>query len=123
MRRITKQRHPPARPLVQWIAVIDAPFEHVFDLAQHTEQRLVPSCKGCKHFLARAGCSPRLLSPLRRYAPDKHIVELAAADRIADHVTGRPDPSHILGAFDAHRIVWPDPRRYEFDRQDGAPSD
>src|SRR5262249_54214622 len=46
MRGVTQERNAPPRPLWHRIAIVDAPFEHMADVPEHAEQRLVPAFVG-----------------------------------------------------------------------------
>ena len=96
MRGVAEQRHAALGPLRDRVAVVDAPFVDVLDVAEHVEQRLVPALIGGEQLLLRAWHRPGFLDPLVGDVAGEDVEHRAVADRIADHVAVRPDPAEIL---------------------------
>src|SRR5207244_2613860 len=69
----------------------------------------------------RARHGPGFLDPVLGHMAGEDVVELAAADGIADHVAVRPDPADILVASDRDRAGGPDTGRAVLDRPPAAP--
>src|SRR4029078_3116452 len=75
----------------------------------------MPAAIAGEQFLDAARNRPGFVDPFVGDVTGEDVVKVAAADRIADHMTGWPDPADIFVAAD------PDLSRYVFDRHDAAP--
>src|ERR1700733_1250670 len=119
---VAKERDAAAAPLRQRIAVVDAPFEDVLDVAEHVEQRLVPAGLGGNQLLAARRHRPGFLDPLFGDMAAEHVELVAAsADRIADDVAVLPDPAEIFAMFDLDAAAGPDAGGHAIHRHDTAP--
>src|SRR5262249_57216906 len=64
---------------------------------------------------------PGFLDPVLGYVAGEDVVELAAADRVADHMAFGSDPTDIFVVADGHGFPGTDPRWHAIDRHDAAP--
>src|SRR5580704_8309881 len=122
MRGVAKERDAALAPLRQRIAVVDAPFVDLLDVAEHFQERFVPAGLGGNQLLSARRHRPGFLDPLFRDMAAEDV-ELVAfdADRITDDVAVRPDPAEILAVFDFDAAAGPDAGRHAIHRHDGAP--
>ena len=122
MRGVAQQRHAAPGPLRNRIAVVDAPFVDVLDVAEHVEQRFVPALVGREQLLLRARRRPGFLDPLIGDVAGEDVEHRAVADRIADHVAVRSDPAEVLAVRKLDRQPRPDPGRHALHRHHAAPA-